>query len=130
MNTESFERPIQGCATGNHRRPWHFQKGSFPKFCYLSGGELLGGQEGGEAALEAVGVAADGVRGVAVVGALPVEAQVVRGRYEERLQQLAVRLLVDLGGHVEEAAGHRHRPPEAQDSGRDEIMPIVFYFYF
>ena len=41
-------------------------------------------------------MAADGVRGVAVVGALPVEAEVTRRRDEEGLQQLTLSQSVDV----------------------------------
>ena len=71
------------------------------------------GKERGEGALQRVRVAADGVRGVAVVGALAVEAQVVGGRHEERLEQIVLRHLVDLRGDVEGASHHGHRPTEA-----------------
>ena len=40
--------------------------------------EVLAGEEGGEADLQHVGAAADGVGGVAVVGTFPVETQVTR----------------------------------------------------
>ena len=57
----------------------------------LSGGDLLRGQEGGEAALQQVRVPADGMPGVAVVGTLAVEAEVTRRGDKECLQQVPVR---------------------------------------
>lgn len=83
------------------------------------GGEELVGQESGEAALEAVGCAAHGVRRVAVVTALAVEAQVAGGADEERLQQLAVGDLIHFRGDVERPAAHRHRPAKAQQPARE-----------
>ena len=50
----------------------------------------LAGEEGGQADLQHVGRAADGVGGVAVVGTLAVEAEVPRGRYEEGLEQVSL----------------------------------------
>lgn len=52
----------------------------------LPGRQLLVGQERCEGSLQGVGVAADGVTRVAVVGAPTVEAHVVRRGYEERLE--------------------------------------------
>ena len=52
---------------------------------------VLRGEERGEAAFQLVGMAANGVAGVAVVGALPVEAQVPGRRDEEGLQQVPLR---------------------------------------
>ena len=62
----------------------------------IPGRYLLAGQEGGKASLQRVRMAADGVRGVAVVGALPVEAEVTRRRDEEGLQQLTLSQSVDV----------------------------------
>lgn len=53
-------------------------------------------QKRGEGALQRVRVAANSVRGVAVVGALSVEAQIVGGRHEERLEQIILGDLVNL----------------------------------
>uniref|UniRef100_A0A182XTA4 Uncharacterized protein n=1 Tax=Anopheles quadriannulatus TaxID=34691 RepID=A0A182XTA4_ANOQN len=75
---------------------------------------VLRGQEGGERTLERVRIAADRVRRVAVVRALAVKAQIAARRDEERLEQHLIPHLVDLGGDVEDAAGHGHRPPEAE----------------
>lgn len=82
------------------------------------GGEELVGQESGEAALQAVRRPAHGVRRVAVVAALAVEAEVAGGTDEEGLQQLAVGDVVDLRGDVERPAAHRHRPAKAQQPAR------------
>ncbi len=62
----------------------------------VPGRQLFAGQEGGEASLQQVGMAADGVGGVAVVGALPVEAEVPRRRDEEGLQQVSLGQGVDV----------------------------------
>ena len=80
----------------------------------LARGELLVGQERGEATLQEVRRAADGVARVAVVGALAVEAEVPGRAHEERLEDVTVRHLVNLRGHVQQAASHRHAPTEAQ----------------
>lgn len=82
---------------------------------YLSLGDLIGRQEGGEAPLQRVGVAADGVPRVAVVRALAVEAEVVGRRHEECLQDVAFCDVIDLRGHVEYSSDYRHGAAEAQD---------------
>ena len=53
-------------------------------------------QKRGEAAFKLVRVAADGVAGVAVVGALAVEAEVAGRRDEEGLQQVALRQRIQI----------------------------------
>ncbi len=75
----------------------------------------LGRQEDGKGALQRVGAPADGVRRVAVVRAPPVEAEVVRRRYEERFEQLALREGVQFGRHVQHPADDRRRSPESDD---------------
>ena len=60
----------------------------------------LARQEGGQAHLQRVGRAADGVRGITVVGALAVEAEVARWRDEEGLEQISFRERVDLSCDV------------------------------
>lgn len=67
---------------------------------YLSSRRLPLGQERGKGALQHVRVAANGVGRVAIVGALSVEAQIVRGRDEECLQQIILRHLVNLCGDI------------------------------
>lgn len=69
-------------------------------FTHLSRGQLLGGQEGGEATLQTVRTSADGVRRVTIVRALPMEAQVIRWGHEERFQEFTVRFLIEFCGHV------------------------------
>ena len=64
----------------------------------LPGHEVLGGQEGGQADLQQVGAATDGVGGVAVVGTFPVETEVTSWRYEECLQQVSLSQAVDISG--------------------------------
>lgn len=54
---------------------------------------------------------------VAVVRALPVEAEIVRRRHEERLQDVALGDVIDLGGHVEHSAHDRHGAAEAEYPG-------------
>jgi len=61
------------------------------------------------------------VCGVAVVGALPVETQVVGRRHKERLQQLAVRQGLQFGGHVEHAASDGHRAPETKQPAKHSV---------
>lgn len=76
---------------------------------------FLGRQVRGERALQHVRVAAYGVRRVAVVRTLAVEAHVLVRRHEERLEQVGRRRLGhQLGRDVHQAAGHGHRPPEPQ----------------
>lgn len=53
---------------------------------------------------------------VAVVGTLAVEAKITRRTDEERLEDVAVCHLVDLRGHVERPACHRHTTPEIQET--------------
>jgi len=73
------------------------------------------GQEGGEATLQSVGAAADRVRGVAVVTAFAVEAQVAGRTDEEGLEQLAVGDLINFRRHVEGPTAHRHRSAKSQE---------------
>lgn len=80
----------------------------------LSWSHFLVRQERCERALKNVGVAADSMRSVAVVGALAVETQVVGRRHEECLEELSVREGVQFGGHVEDSASHWHRAPETK----------------
>ena len=87
--------------------------------------DALVGQEGGEAALEHIRSAADRVARVAVVGALAVEAQVPCRTDEEGLEDVAVRHLVDLRRHVQEATRHRHAPTEAQESEGRKFFSLV-----
>ena len=65
----------------------------------------LGRQEGSKAPLQEVGAATDGVGGVAVVGALAVEAEVARGGDEECFEQVALSQGVDVAGDVQGPAG-------------------------
>lgn len=88
----------------------------------LAWGRLLGRQEGRERALQYVGVPADGVRSVAVVGTLAVETQVVGRRDEERLQQLSVGQRVQLRRHVEDATCDGHRAPEPQQPAAHNVI--------
>lgn len=80
-------------------------------------------QKSGEAALELIRRAAYRVARVAVVGAPAVEAEIAGRTDEERLEDVAVSHLVDLRGHVERPARHRHAAPEVQQTvqmeGRD-----------
>jgi len=76
------------------------------------------GQEGREATLQSVGAAADRVRGVAVVTAFAVEAQVAGRTDEEGLEQLAVGDPINFRRHVESPTAHRHRSAESQEPAR------------
>ena len=76
--------------------------------------EALAGHEGGEADLQRVGAATDGVGGVAVVGTLAVETEVARGRDEEGLQQVSLRQTVDISGTTTLSSGGRHRETERE----------------
>lgn len=86
----------------------------------LPGDDVLVGQEGREAALEEIGVAAYGVRGVAVVRALAVEAQVTCRTHEEGLEDVPVGHLVYLRGHVQQTTCYRHAPPEAHQPEEED----------
>ena len=74
--------------------------------------EALAGHEGGEADLQRVGAATDGVGCVAVVGTLAVETEVARGRDEEGLQQVSLRQTVDISGTTTLSSEGRHRERE------------------
>ena len=78
--------------------------------------DALAGHEGGEADLQRVGAATDGVGGVAVVGTLAVETEVARGRDEEGLQQVSLRQTVDISGTTTLSSGGRHRETERPTS--------------
>lgn len=83
-----------------------------PRFPFQN---VLGRQVGGERALQRVRVAAHGVRRVAVIGTLTVEAHVLVGRNEERLQQVGRRHLGhQLGRDVHQPAAGGHGSPETQ----------------
>ena len=86
--------------------------------------EALAGHEGGEADLQRVGAATDGVGGVAVVGTLAVETEVARGRDEEGLQQVSLRQTVDISGTTTLSSGgdterERDLPRNVEDSAGD-----------
>ena len=90
----------------------------------------LAGQEGGQAHLQGVGGPADGVRGITVVGALAVEAEVARGGNEEGFEEVALGQGINVLGDVQAPPGHGDRPPEAEDSVQLEgrhlgIVPLV-----
>lgn len=82
---------------------------------HLPVSELFAGQESCEGAFERVWAAAHGVGSITIVAALAVEAQVVRRRDKERLQQLSVTDVVDFGGHVQHSPHHGHCATETQD---------------
>lgn len=60
------------------------------------------------------------MRRVAVISALAVETEILRGRNEKRFEQIAVGLLVQLDRHVQDATGDGHRPSEAQQPEKSE----------
>lgn len=60
---------------------------------------------------------------IAVIRTLPVKAEVVGWRYKKRLEDIAFRDVIDLCGHIEDAAHDRHRPTEAQYPG-SELMSV------
>lgn len=82
---------------------------------HLPVSELFAGQESCEGAFERVWAAAHGVGSITIVAALAVEAQVVRRRDKERLQQLSVTDVVDFGGHVQHSPHHGHCATETQN---------------
>jgi hypothetical protein len=92
----------------------------------------LEGRKAAKLPSKTVGISADGVRSITIIGALAVKAQVIGRRHEERLEQIPFGLLVQFGGHVEQSAGHGHGPSEAQEPGkpstdinyREKIDPI------
>ena len=87
----------------------------------LPGHEVLGGQEGGQADLQQVGAATDGVGGVAVVGTFPVETEVTSWRYEECLQQVSLSQAVDISGTTTTVTRREREtvPGYVEDSARD-----------
>ena len=85
---------------------------------------FFGRQESRERAFQSVWAATDGVCGVAVVGTLSVETQVVGRRHKERLKQLAVRQGLQFGGHVEHTASDGHRAPETQQPAKQSVNSV------
>ena len=67
--------------------------------------KVFGREKGSETSLEHIWASANCVRGVAVVGALAVEAEVARWRDEEGLEQISFRERVDLSRDVQGPAG-------------------------
>jgi len=76
--------------------------------------KIFGRKKRGKTALEHVGAAADGVRGVAVVRALAVEAEVACRGDEECLQEVALCQRVDLPRDVQGPPGHRDGATKAE----------------
>jgi len=91
---------------------------------HFASSHFFGRQESRERAFQSVWAATDGMCGVAVVGTLSVETQVVGRRHKERLQQLAVRQGLQFGGHVEHAASDGHRAPETQQPAKQSVSSV------
>lgn len=92
---------------------------------YPSIGQVTAGQIGGHAALELVRAATNGVARVAIVRAPAVEADIVGRRHEECPQDISDGHVVNLRGHVQDAADHGHGSSEAEQPAISIIELLV-----